>query len=175
MKRRHRLLDINKLREPAYSHAQALAVAGITADQLQTWYKRGVVADCRAGRRKRRGIRRKYSVFDLMHLAALNELAAAGIPLVVAAVTAASMVQMMYAAWEAIRLGMTEGILFAAYWKGGELQYEVFCRGCPLPNGGIQAWMAGKGITRVHLIDVTGLASQFRARLAEIEATNGKS
>jgi hypothetical protein len=171
-------------REPHYSHRDALFLAAISADQLQTWYKRGLITEF-TDRPKQRGIRRKYSLLDLMYLVAFKEIAAAGVPLLAAGLAAVHTVKAMVANHKAMEVGADVPRLhFVAWWpansspvhpshtpsgrsKGETMPaFDVLTSGDP----SIEAWMDQHRVTRVHVIDVRRLGFEFNNRLLHLAA-----
>ncbi len=65
------------VRSPLFSHAEALAIAGLSAEALLTWHRRGFAPET-PGREARKGNRRAYSTLDVIGLALAKRLADAG-------------------------------------------------------------------------------------------------
>lgn len=178
-------LDLKRFQDREYSHTEAVRATGLTEDRLQIWYKRGVLVEF-TERPKQRGIRRKYSLLDLMYLTALREIAAAGVPLVCAAMDATVAAWAMFAGWQMQYVRRRYKQLLVIHWspegtpgqpspveeQHGEMvplcQYFDDWGKSPLPRGGLAAWMSAQGICRAHVINLAWLLIEFQARLTDV-------
>jgi hypothetical protein len=179
-------LDLNRLREPEFSHAEALEITGLTADTLLTWHKRGVVANTGGVKAMGRGHRRKYSVADLAYLSVLKHLSPR-MPLPFAVAVAADAQMAVIKTYDMMRFreGLDEidampGVSLITYEDAtGQIRFDLIAdreeKGLPTwPAGGIATWMRQYGICSVTVIDMTTVTLTLFGRIGIIKERKGQ-
>lgn len=169
-----------------YSHKQMLYVTGLTALQIQTWYKRGVLADF-TPRKKSRGVRRKYGTTDLLYLAAMREISLAGVPLLGAGMAAVTVTPLMFSGWMMAKdSGIDMPRLYLAIWwpssgspvhpshyddaQAKTATMPAFELLSPEDDDSIEKWMERHALSRVHIINLRQLTAEVFRRIECVDA-----
>ncbi len=138
-----------------FSHAEALAIAGLSAQALLTWHKRNLAPDTPG--REGKGNRRAYSRLDVIRLALVKRLAEAGCALIQAHALAGRL------------LLLTKDRMRGTTGPGAEYLVLYPQAGCELvPANDLAQWIKGRQPDQVMVIDFGAFIEQLRKRLRDV-------
>jgi DNA-binding transcriptional MerR regulator len=144
----------SKLTHPIFSHAEALVIAGITAEGLLTWHRRGVAPET-PNREPGRGRRRLYSTLDVVSLALIKRFADARYPLDIARDLAQRVLRNV-ALLVMARTATNHPARYLAITPDAKVEL--------VPAANIQSWMDDRQMQELTLVDFGALIDQVRIR-----------